>query len=83
MDTRALAHILHEGAKRPRAINELSACLLQFVYSGVDSFAVDISNELDERASLGLYPSAALHMCTLYYIDIDIDMVLTYIASVC
>ena len=25
MDTRALAHLLHEGAKRPRAINELSA----------------------------------------------------------
>ena len=25
MDTRALAHLLREGAKRPRAINELSA----------------------------------------------------------
>ena len=25
MDTRALAHLLHEGAKRPRVINELSA----------------------------------------------------------
>ena len=25
MDARALAHLLHEGAKRPRAINELSA----------------------------------------------------------
>ena len=25
MDMRALAHLLHEGAKRPRAINELSA----------------------------------------------------------
>ena len=25
MDARALAYLLHEGAKRPRAINELSA----------------------------------------------------------
>ena len=25
MDTRALAHLLHKGAKRPRAINDLSA----------------------------------------------------------
>ena len=25
MDTRALAHLLHEGAKRPRAINKVSA----------------------------------------------------------
>ena len=55
--TRGLAHLLHVGAKRPRAINELSARasmlyfitgLLQFC-SEVVSFVVDISNEPDER----------------------------------
>ena len=36
MDARALAYLLHEGAKRPRAINEL--CLSVHVITGLLQF---------------------------------------------